>query len=292
MSPDMFGEPLHRWRQATDEEHHFIGIGAVQLPLPVDHPYGPQVSPVSCVAERLGGWHDEVLSPLDAAMPGLGLREPPQSGHVVVLVASVLEALLNLLVQHGLVALDRQYVVGTPVTDRLGRLLLAMHGIQRHDCSRQLEEIQELRHRRDLVRAFVDCHLTKADLQITGPRVEQVQGVFAGSRIERMPQRLAIEPNAVIRNRRVERPNPSLQAGVELRRVESSEDPPERIVRGDAVGKLEKPGKPFPLLLAEPLDVSPSLRPADCCAQGDGHHVDQQVALRPRHPRVGQVLEV
>jgi len=107
-----------------------------------------------------------------------------------------------------------------------------------------------------------------------------------------MPERLAIQPHSVIRNRLVERADPSLQAGVELGRVESSEHPPKRIVRRDAVGKLEKPGKPFPLLLAEPLDVSPALRPADCRAQGDGHHVDQQVTLRPLHPWVGQVLEV
>jgi|LakMenE18May11ns_1017448.scaffolds.fasta_scaffold9930217_2 hypothetical protein len=107
-----------------------------------------------------------------------------------------------------------------------------------------------------------------------------------------MPQSLAIQPDSVVRNRRVERANPSLQTGAQLGRIEPSEHPPERIVRGDAVGKFEKPGKPLPLLLAEPLDVSPTLRPADCRAQGDGHHVDQQVPSRPLHPRVGQILEL
>lgn len=63
----------------------------------------------------------------------------------------------------------------------------------------------------------------------------------------------------------------------------------------NAVGKLEKPGKPFLLLLlllAEPLDVSPPLTPADCPAQRDDDHVNQQMELRPFHPWVGQGLEV
>jgi len=43
---------------------------------------------------------------------------------------------------------------------------------------------------------------------------------------------------------------------------------------------------------AESLDISPSFGPADCCAQGDDDHIDQQMTLRPVHSWIGQVIEV
>ena len=79
-------------------------------------------------------------------MPTLGLGEPPKARHVVVSLAGVLEELLNLLLQFGLIAFDRQQVVGALVADRLGRFLLAMHGIQRHNRACQFQHLQELRH--------------------------------------------------------------------------------------------------------------------------------------------------
>ena len=107
-----------------------------------------------------------------------------------------------------------------------------------------------------------------------------------------MPERLAVQSDSVIGQRAIERAHPSLQARIELRRVEPSEHSAKCVVRWDAAGKLEKPGKPFLLLVAEPLDISPPLGPADCCAQGDDDHIDQQMTLRPVHSWIGQIIEV
>jgi len=104
-------------------------------------------------------------------MPSLGLLESPHAWHVVVFLASILEALLHLRVKLGLIAFDRQHVIG---------------------------------------------------------------------------------------ERAIKRAYPSLQAGIELGRVESSKHSAKCVVRWDVAGKLEKPGKPFLLLLAESLDISPS----------------------------------
>ena len=92
-------------------------------------------------------------------MPSLCLLESPHAWHVVVFLTSILEALLNLRVKLGLIAFDRQHVVGALITDCLRGLLLAMHGIQRHDRACQFQQLQEFRYRRDLVGILIDCHL-------------------------------------------------------------------------------------------------------------------------------------
>ena len=45
-------------------------------------------------------------------MPSLCLLESPHAWHVVVFLASILEALLNLRVKLGLIAFDRKHVIG------------------------------------------------------------------------------------------------------------------------------------------------------------------------------------
>ena len=163
-------------------------------------------------------------------MPTLGLLELPQAWHLIVSLAGIFEDLLNLRMQLGLIAFDRQHVVGALVADRLGCLLLAMHGIQRHDRARQVQQLQELWHRRDFIGVLSNGHLPQADLEVAGPCIEQLQGILAGCRIERVPQRLAVQAYSVIRYRVVERSNPSLKAGIKLGRIEPSEDPAERVV--------------------------------------------------------------
>ena len=48
-------------------------------------------------------------------MPSLSLLESPHAWHVVVFLASILEALLHLRVKLGLIAFDRQHVIGALV---------------------------------------------------------------------------------------------------------------------------------------------------------------------------------
>ena len=51
MAAEMLGQSLHSGGQAADEEHDLVRVLAPHFPLTVDHADGPQVSPVSRVAE-------------------------------------------------------------------------------------------------------------------------------------------------------------------------------------------------------------------------------------------------
>ena len=100
-------------------------------------------------------------------------------------------ALPSRIVQFGLVAFDRQHVVGPLGADRLGRFFLAMHGIQCPAGACKSQQLQELWHCGDLVGVLIDGHLSQADLEVARSCVEQLQGVLAGCRVERVPKHLA-----------------------------------------------------------------------------------------------------
>ena len=55
------------------------------------------------------------------------------------------------------------------------------------------------------------------------------------------------------------------------------EDGVEAVVRGDAVGEVEEPGQPVPLLAAPVGDGDEVIGPGDDGTQGDGDDVDERV---------------
>jgi hypothetical protein len=54
-------------------------------------------------------------------------------------------------VQARLIAFEGEHVIGAPVDDALGDLLLRSHRVDRDECGLEAEHVQELRNRRDLV---------------------------------------------------------------------------------------------------------------------------------------------
>ena len=166
-----------------------------------------------------------------------------------------------------------------------------MHGVRGHHRPGQLQQLQEFGNSRDFVRLASDRDLSQRQPQAAGPGADEVQGRLAAGGVEGPAERLAVDGDALLLQRQVQRPQPSLQAAQELLRIQAGKHAAERIVRGNAVGKLEKASKPVPLGQAELLDVDPTIRAANGGAQGDGHHVDQQVLLAPLDPRIGQIFK-
>ena len=71
------------------------------------------------------------------------------------------EQILNLLQQLRLIGLHRQEVVRAAAANRRGRLLLAVHRVERHDSPFQIEQFQQFHHRRNLIRLLVDGDLAQ-----------------------------------------------------------------------------------------------------------------------------------
>ena len=74
------------------------------------------------------------------------------------------------------IGLEHQEVVGALGPDLRGDVLLAAHGVQRHNATLQMQGLQQLRDRHDLVRLAVDGALAKRQPLTACPGADQVQG--------------------------------------------------------------------------------------------------------------------
>jgi hypothetical protein len=86
--------------------------------------------------------------------------------------------------------------------------------------------------------------------------------------------------------------DPLLEAGQEGVGVDAVEDPFQRIVRRDAVGRGEEGLKPVLAAPGEGSNRLPSVGPADGRAEGDDDDVDQEVALAAAEARVTKAGEI
>ena len=85
---------------------------------------------------------------------------------------------------------------------------------------------------------------------------------------------------------------PPKKSGFERDRIERGEDPPEDVVRGNAVGQGEKRAEPGAFGDAETGDIDLGIGPADHHAQRDRDEIKQLVAAGTRHPGIGQIAEM
>src|SRR6185437_293963 len=68
--------------------------------------------------------------------------------------------------------------------------------------------------------------------------------------------------------------------------VEAVEDPPEGVVRGDAVGQFQEASEPIFATTGKGGDVVPGVRPADDGTESHGEDVEEQVAFAAVKARV------
>jgi hypothetical protein len=90
------------------------------------------------------------------------------------------------------------------------------------------------------------------------------------------------------RRRLHRRLHPGQEAGLERRRIEGGEDPAEGVMGGNAVGQVQELPEERLLAAPERLNGHPAVGPRDHGANGDGHDVEQGVALGALDPRIGQ----
>ena len=99
----------------------------------------------------------------------------------------------NLVVQFRLIPLQRQHVIPTAFFNLLRYRSLASHRIQRHDTPLQFQLLQQLRHRRNLVRLLLRVHLPKHYSIAASPSTDHMQRLHPSLAIMRTPMGLAVQ---------------------------------------------------------------------------------------------------
>lgn len=136
---------------------------------------------------------------------------------------------------------ERQHVVALARHDLGGDLFLTAHRVDRHDRLFQVENLQQLRDGRDLVRLLVGGDLPERDAAIRRPGAHDVQRPQAVLLVVRAAQRLAVDGDAtrtggrVVLVRQGQSAEPLAEAVLEQDGVEQTQHAPKRILAGDAV---------------------------------------------------------
>src|SRR5215204_5617644 len=101
-----------------------------------------------------------------------------------------------------------------------------------------MQGVEQLGDGGDLVRLAVDLALTEHQSLITGPGADQVQRAVIVAAAARAPDGFAVDRHHLALDLAHQGLRPSREASLERVRIDQHEDPPERVVRGDAVRQL------------------------------------------------------
>src|SRR5215212_7350245 len=91
------------------------------------------------------------------------------------------------------IGLQPQEIVGTLRPDPRGDLLLAAHGVERHDAAVEMQGAEKFGNGGDLVRLAIDLALAEHQSLITGPGADQMRRAVIVAAAARAPDGLAVD---------------------------------------------------------------------------------------------------
>ena len=188
-------------------------------------------------------------------------------------------------VEPRLIALDREHVVGAFRPDGGGNGGLAPDGVDGHGAVPQLQQRQHGGDGRDLIGLRVDGHLAEGQLPVAGPRTDGVQRARGG--VAASARGLAVDGHDA-GDLAGERPTPRGEPGREGLRIQLPQDPREGVVRGDAVGQLQKGREPR--LPGETVgrELGVVIGTAQRREERNGEHVGERMSFRACDARIRQ----
>ena len=198
----------------------------------------------------------------------------------------------HFLFERRLVALERQHVVGTTITNLLRNRLLTARSVDRHEDSMKLEQLEQPRDRLDLAGLVLARHLARRHPVAAGPGAHHVQRAALCRFAERAPRRLAVDRDHLPFGQLRKRQRPLREATRQLLGVEHRKHPSQRVVRRDPVAKAREPAQPPQPRIAELLVRHPPIGTGRHRARRQHQDVDQAVAASAESPRGRQPLEM
>ena len=194
----------------------------------------------------------------------------------------------DLLIEGGVILLEREDVVGLLRHNLGSDGGLAAHRINRHRRPGQVQHPQQGGDRRDFVRFLGHRDLPEDQPTRARPGADHVQRRLPTAAGVCPAQRLAIEGDNLARRARHHRLHPGQEAGLKGVGIQRCEDPPEGIVAGDATRQGQKGPQPVLLRLGKGDHAHKALGPAQHRTQRNRQDVQQFVPGGPRDARVWQ----
>src|SRR5919202_2070357 len=166
---------------------------------------------------------------------------------------------LDILPQRGLIAFQRQDVIGLLVDNFLCDLTLAADGVDRDDRPLDRQPVEKLRDRDDLIGLFRHLDLAEDETLACGKGRNQVDRSLAAARVAGPAHGLAINRNDALRQSG-QGGHPRNKAALELLSIESGQKVAEVIVGRWAVPERTEAPKEIKLLAATQGHLGEELR--------------------------------
>ena len=191
----------------------------------------------------------------------------------------------HIVVELAWIGLERQQIIGVLVYNELGDGGLAADGSEGDQAASQIQRPQQLGNGGDCVRFLGDLALAQHQMIGGGPGADHINGAAAEAFGVRTPQLLTSDGDHLPLEQRARRPDPIHEAGLEVIGGQSPEHAPERVVRWDAVGQIEKRPKPSLLAAAKLGHGDPIIGAGN--AGTDRHHQNRRQIVRFRALKPG-----
>ena len=240
----------------------------------------------------------QILQPFHIVRDGRGARLDPPVASVNMLIrkrflqgSGIGEPEPDVLVERGLVALHRHGAVPALLHDPRRRVALGVQGVDGHDPARQLQDVQQGRHRPELVRLAVDLDLPEHDPGAGRERLDQMKRRALRGVRERAPERLAVNRNLVVRKRRQQLLREQRQRRSKLLRIKGVEQVGEGVVARRAALERHETAQKLEFGAREPRERVARRPAGQRRQQGDRQHLDQVVRRGVAPPGIGNPLE-
>src|SRR5208337_3703864 len=174
-TPNPLQVPLRRPRGAPNEIANLTAGDAVDDALAYHHADRRQLGPQADVPDAAGVGDHATRAGLMTTAANLLRLELGEVDSGLAVLQGFFERPLDVLVEMRLVLLHGQYELASPLHDPSGDVLLAAHGIDRHDGSLEIQKLEQLRNRRDFIGFRLGCHLAQGQVVLHRPSADHVQ---------------------------------------------------------------------------------------------------------------------
>lgn len=191
------------------------------------------------------------------------------------MLAEDFEEVLDRLPQPGLVAFDRQNIIGPLLANGLRNAGLGSHGVDRDHAALQGQGGQQLRNGRLFIGLCPGGLLPQDQSGVGRKGTDQMQRRLTG--LGRTTAGFAIQGHHLGRESGQHRLDPAPEGGLEGLRLDQPEEPGKGVVRRNAVGQFQVATKPRQLLPSPGLDLFEGIGTDQNAADGDGQGFGQGV---------------
>lgn len=181
----------------------------------------------------------------------------------------IVETERHIVVEGVVIFLQRSDIIGSLLGDHLGALLLTPHRITGACGTSAVQHVQQGGNGGHVIGLVIHFALPEHETIAVGPGAHHVDGRLRRRPIKGMPQCFTVNRHDIATGEIAQRRRPRQKALRQFVRGQARQDPPKRLMPGNAMGSVQDLSAPSGLGLAVLLNIFPAIRPTQHGTHGN-----------------------